>query len=358
MHIAPLIPQLAAAAAAAAFVTGTQASHPSSHDDQPFTTLVTFGDSYTDDGRFSWYYDHDDQPPPAGVMPPQESVSASGGLAWGQYVQRDTGAVYYDYAVSGATCSNEIISRYLSSLGGPFPSVVDDEIPSFVADVRSNTLYANTTASNTVYALWIGTNDLGYGAFLTDSQAPGTNITTYIDCVWSVFDTIYSSGGRRFVLLNTAPLQHAPLYAAQSAGGAGDNQYWLNKTLYNQTEYQNKMLEYTQLVNRIFNYGAAYETVVEKRWPGVTFDVFDVNKLLSDMIRDPARYLDAPANVTGFYHHCDANNNSICTTAPEPLDTFLWYDELHPSNKTSSVIAKEFVSVAKGESAYGTRFAR
>lgn len=50
-----------------------------------------------------------------------------------------------------------------------------------------------------------------------------TNITSYIDCVWSVFDTIYETGGRRFVLLNTAPLQLAPLYAAQSSGGVGDS---------------------------------------------------------------------------------------------------------------------------------------
>lgn len=176
--------------------------------------------------------------------------------------------------------------------------------------------------------------------------------------MWSVFDTIYSTGGRRFVLLNTAPLQYAPMYTPQSKGGAGDNQYWLNKTLYNETEYEYKMLEYTQLVNRIFSYGAAYETLVERRWPQATLDVFDVNKLMTDMILDPTRYLEAPANATGFYHHCVATNNSICTTEPQPLDTFFWYDELHPSNRTSSIIAKEFQSVVRGESAYGKRYKR
>lgn len=50
-----------------------------------------------------------------------------------------------------------------------------------------------------------------------------TNITSYIDCIWAVFDTIYAAGGRRFVLLNTAPLQLAPLYAPQSVGGVGDS---------------------------------------------------------------------------------------------------------------------------------------
>lgn len=183
-----------------------------------------------------------------------------------------------------------------------------------------------------------------------------TNITTYIDCVLSVFDTIYSTGGRRFVLLNTAPLQLAPMYAAQSNGGAGDNQYWTNKTLYNETEYQYKMLEYTQLVNRVFDYGVAYETLVNKRWPGAVVDIFDVNSLLTDIHDNPSAYLAAPANASGFYHHCNADNNSICVNEPLALETFLWYDELHPSNKTDTVIAREFLGVVGGNSSYGRRF--
>lgn len=150
------------------------------------------------------------------------------------------------------------------------------------------------------------------------------------------------------------------MYAAQSNGGVGDNQYWQNKSSggYNQTEYQYKMLEYTELVNRVFEYGVAYETQVKARWPGATFDVFDVNRLLSDIYHDPSQYLDSPANATGFYYHrCDADDSSLCTPTPSnPLDTYLWYDELHPSNKTSSIIAHEFVRVVAGDSAYGISF--
>lgn len=153
---------------ATAVATGTRAA-------ESFDNLVTFGDSYTDNGRLAYYIDNNNTAPPAGTLPPVSNVTASGGLAWGQFVQQYTGVAYFDYAVSGATCSNEIVSRSLALLGGPFPSVVDDELPSFVADVGAQTLYANRTAANTVYALWIGTNDLGYGAFLTDSQAPGVS---------------------------------------------------------------------------------------------------------------------------------------------------------------------------------------
>lgn len=161
-----------------------------------------------------------------------------------------------------------------------------------------------------------------------------TNITTYIDCVWSVFDTIYSTGGRRFVLLNNAPLQLTPAYAARSNGGAGDSYFWANKTRYNETEFEYKILEYTQLANRLFDYGVAFELLVKARWPGATFDIFDLNSLLTEIYENPSDYLDEPANAKGYFRHCDATNSSGCVNQPKALDTFLWYDELHPSNKT------------------------
>src|SRR3569833_1350562 len=150
----------------------------------PFEYLVTFGDSYTDNGRLGYYINNGGTGPPPGTYQTVSNKTASGGLAWGQFVEKQTGAKYYDYAISGATCSNKIISRLFSAIKKPFPSVMDDEIPSFTADVQVKTMYADRTAESTVYALWIRTNDLGSGAFLTDSQAPGTNITTYVDCVW------------------------------------------------------------------------------------------------------------------------------------------------------------------------------
>lgn len=149
-----------------------------------FDNLVTFGDSYTDNGRLPYYVANNGSAPPAGVLPPQENVTASGGLAWGQFVQQDTGVAYFDYAVSGATCSNEIVARDFVLINKPFPSVVDDELPSFVADVGVNTLYQNRTAENTVYALWIGTNDLGYDGFISDSQAPGVSTSAASSYIW------------------------------------------------------------------------------------------------------------------------------------------------------------------------------
>jgi len=318
--------------------------------------LVTFGDSYTDEGRLGYFIGHSGQGPPAGTLLPATNATATGGYEWGRMAANMTGAKYFDYAVAGATCSNEIISRYLAAINGPFPSVIDYEIPAFEADIKFQSLYPDRRADNTVYAMWIGTNDLGWQGFLSDSQAPGTTISTFVDCVWEVFDRVYKTGGRQFVLLNEAPLQHAPMYLPVIDGGAGNNQYWENKTDYNQTEYQYKIREYTTNVNTMFHTGMPFNLLIEDRWPGATFSVFDVHKLMLHIRANPQDYLTAPTNATGYYHHCDPINTSDCVNSAEPYSSFFWYDELHPTQRTEQIIAEEFVKVVNGRSKYGKRY--
>lgn len=281
--------------------------------------LVTFGDSYTDEGRLTYFYDHHKAPPQGEMLPPSNHTS-SGGYAWGRYVANMTGARYYDYAVAGAQCTNNIDSRYLDVINAPFPSVLEYEIPTFQKDLDYPKLYPNRGSGNTIYALWIGTNDLGIDGILGDAQKPGTTISTFVDCIWDVFDGIYKAGGRHFVLLNQAPLERAPMYATPGEGGMGNHQYWKNKELYNVTEYANKIKEYTTTVNTLFDYGSAFNLIVKRRWPGSSFSIFDIHSLMMDVIDDPGKYLDAPANVVQPYRTC----LNGCVDSKEPVHSFMW----------------------------------
>ncbi|OTB15746.1 carbohydrate esterase family 16 protein [Daldinia sp. EC12] len=335
----------------------------------PITTvdnLIVFGDSYTDEGRLAYFQSHNGTAPPAGTIIPTANVTASGGYTWPHFASQQLGATTYNYAVSGATCSNEIVYRYLESINGPFPSVIDYEIPAFLADVeyalgaKNSTFLSNRKPNNTVYTLWIGTNDLGVRAFLTDSQQPGTTISNFTDCIWSVFDTIYSTGGRHFVLFNEAPLDQSPLYASTHNGGVGDNQYWENKTSYNTTEFEQKMLEYTTSVNTIFSYGAPFQLLVEARWPGASFTIFNIHQLFLDIYSNPSEYFDTPANTNEPYYGCSitGSGSKNCTASEHSLSSFLWYDELHPSWKTDEVIAEEFLKLLNGTSKWYFPFPR
>lgn len=218
-------------------------------------------------------------------------------------------------------------------------------MPAFQADLtapRVNSTLAEPlftpalSASSAVYALWIGTNDLGVWAFLTDSQVPGKVLTDYTSCVYDVFDALYASGGRVFVLMNAAPLHLAPLYANVSLHGVGDNQYWPQKPE-NLTQIAETMHEYTTSVNTVFRHQTPFEKLVADRYPGASFALFDTYSLISDIYDAPTQYLNGTGvtsggeSVWGYENHCDINQTT-CVKRDNGTnsDAFLWFDELHP----------------------------
>jgi len=326
-----------------------------------FKNLVAFGDSYTDESRLSYFQNHNGTAPPPGLLLPESTSTPGGGITWDRWVSNYTGANLYNYAVSGAVCDNKIIYRYLASVNGPFPDVVY-EVDAFVADAnyinettKTNTLYTDRTKENTVYSIWIGTNDLGADAFLTDSSLNQTTIPDYVDCIFDKFDQIYKAGGRYFVLMNNAPLHLTPLYGAPDAGGLAASHYWPDKPA-NISEVSGKMHEYNQLVNTVFDYRVPFELLVNQRYPHASIAVFDTHSLISDIYYNPTKYLTSPANVTGQYYLCDVATGSICapTKPGTTLNQFLWYDELHPTQRTDQIIAQEFAKVVKGTSYYAS----
>lgn len=192
----------------------------------------------------------------------------------------------YDYAVSGAVCSNEITPRYFSVINAPFPAVMQYEVPAYIAESKLGGECAEQSMDippqETVYSIWIGTNDLGEDAFITDSQVDGKTIPDYIECIYSSLDKVYDNGGRYFVLMNIAPLQLTPLYATPENGGVGPNHYWPDKPD-NLTEISYRMWEQVANVNDVFKYQTPFELLIQKRYPGASFAVMDMNGLVSTL---------------------------------------------------------------------------
>lgn len=198
--------------------------------------------------------------------------------------------------------------------------------------------------NETVYSMWIGTNDLG--TYVGDTQEPGTNIVDYFDCVYAQLQAVYDQGGRYFVIQNIAPLNLAPMYALPEAGGVG------NVTNMTATSY--RMMEQAVTSNAIYDYRTAFAAKIGDSFKGAHFAVMDMHALISDMYEHPEQYLNgtAPANVTSFSHQCNADK-TVCTDSDSP-DSFLWYDQLHPSEQAGRTFAKTFVDVVKGTSRWAT----
>lgn len=200
-------------------------------------------------------------------------------------------------------CSNAISPRTFSTINAPFPAVQEYEIPAFLADKAytepNGAAFLDIPPDETVYAIWIGTNDIGNNAFLTDSQIVGKTLVDYVNCVYSALDRLYQAGARYFVILNLAPLNLAPQYSVPSAGGLAATKYWPDKSVYqpNITESSYKMMEYVVTLNDVFYYQTPYEVVVAQRYKGAHLAVFDVHSLVCcPLFGTPSRIWVGPTN--------------------------------------------------------------
>jgi hypothetical protein len=160
--------------------------------------------------------------------------------------------------------------------------VLEYEVPAYVADshyISNGKPFLDIPPSETVYSIWIGTNDLGVYAFLTDSQVAGKTIPDYTECVYTALDRVYANGARYFVLMNAIPLQLTPLYATATDGGVGANNYWPDKPS-NLTAVAYRMWEQVATVNDVYKYQTPYELLIARRYPGAHFAVMDMYSLV------------------------------------------------------------------------------
>ncbi|RDX40992.1 hypothetical protein OH76DRAFT_1412498 [Lentinus brumalis] len=275
--------------------------------------LVTFGDSYTDvDGH------------------------ADGGIMWPVFAAKDGNFNLFPFAKSGATCSNNLTAR-------PFPSVFESQLPTFFAEKANGSLKLNP--EETIYTLWIGTNDVGVGALLTGSQTPGVTIVDTVACAVNWVTVLYASGARNFIFQNMIPLQTTPLYSADSY----PSRYWTAQR--NTTEWSVFMTELTTSGNEI---AKLMLQALAPTLHGAHIGLFDSHSLFADMFARPQLYLNgtAPLNVTGAVHACvfklneSTSDPGVCTDATgTDQDSFLWFDELHPSVQAERVVAKAISDV-------------
>ncbi|THH26384.1 hypothetical protein EUX98_g7799 [Antrodiella citrinella] len=274
--------------------------------------LVTFGDSYTD------------------VV-----ETGDGGTAWPVYAARDGRFQLFPFARSGATCSNNITPR-------AFPSVFEDELPLLFTEEANGTV-RGLNPSDTIYTLWIGTNDVGVGALLTGNGRNSPTIVDTVSCAVNWVNTLYQKGARNFLFQNMIPLQKVILYSPDSY----PNRFWTLPR--NTTEWSIMMTELTQGGNEI---ARLMLQALPSSLPGAHIGLFDSHALFTDMLAHPQLYLNgtAPLNITGAVRSCvfpegadpSDTNLAACTIATgTDVDSFLWFDELHPSEQADRVVARE-----------------
>lgn len=138
--------------------------------------LVTFGDSYTD-----------------------TVIISNGGTQWPVYASGFAHVNLFPFARSGATCSNNITFR-------PFPSLFESQLPAYFNETgaspstKGHGKTGSLNPAETIYTLWLGTNDVGSNALLTGSDK--ASLVDVTECMINWVKVLYSSGARNFVFQN------------------------------------------------------------------------------------------------------------------------------------------------------------
>ncbi|KAF9061432.1 GDSL lipase/acylhydrolase [Rhodocollybia butyracea] len=276
--------------------------------------FVTFGDSYTDIVNVG-----------------------DGGTAWPVYASGYSDIALFPFAKSGATCSNNITFR-------PFPSVFESQLPAYFEEVSNGSL--KLKPEETIYTLWIGTNDLGESALLTgDAVGFLPNVT---NCMVDWVKVLYENGARNFVFQNMIPLELTILYSATGYF----TKFWT---------FPRNSTEWSVFMNELVLTGNE-ETLLKleallPHIPDAHVAHFDSHGLFQDMFNHPSEFLNgtAPLNVTGCVNSCvfqvNDPNNSVCTLVNgTDRDSYLWFDELHPSEQADRIVAREMALVMEGKS--------
>ncbi|KAL1747174.1 hypothetical protein HDZ31DRAFT_32543 [Schizophyllum fasciatum] len=293
---------------------------------QHITHLVTFGDSYTDvDGGWN------------------------GGTAWptyaAQYASATRGApvVLHPFARSGAVCSTSVTASV-------YPSVLESQLPAYFASVENGTVPEGAAADITLYTLWVGTNDVGAWGLLEGRAVGEATVVDTVHCAVDWVRRLYERGARNFLWLNMIPLALTPIYSPQ----AYPNKF--TPAVKNATERNIVMKGLTTAGNKL---GEFFLKDLVLNLDGAHVGLFDSHALFTDMYAHPDAYLNgtAPLNVTGAAYACvyedkgtQATDLLTCTMANgTDRDSYLWWDELHPSEQAGRVLAEQISQVILGE---------
>lgn len=273
---------------------------------KPVQKVVVFGDSFSDTGIW-------------------------GSLIWPDYLGNYLRIPVNVFAKAGATCSNNLTPRI-------WPDVIHNETSLYTTEKTNGTL-GRLDPSTTVYTIWIGTNDVGSGCLLTGDNAPGVTVVDTTKCAVNWVKTMYESGARNFLFQNMVPLHRSPMYKRD----AYLTRYWT---------IPNNMTELSIFMESEVNTGNAIsKLLLQDLAPtlrGAHIGYFDSYGLFSDIMDHPGQYLNgtAPLNVTGCVNACPyapyGTDPEYCTVANgTDVDSFVWWDELHPSDQVHRIVAKE-----------------
>ncbi|KAF2205161.1 hypothetical protein GQ43DRAFT_362971, partial [Delitschia confertaspora ATCC 74209] len=231
--------------------------------------------------------------------------TTSGGANWIGYLIKSYNATptySYNFAYGGATTNASLVQPYTSTV----KSFID-QVGQFKSSIASKPSYAPWTAENSLFAVWMGVNDVGNTYYLSGvNELLGRIMASY----FSQVDIMYQAGARNFVFLGVPPINRSPLMLGQSASAQ-----------------QTEATVISQYNNLLASHAASYFSGKS----GATYVVVDTLAPFNTAIDNPTKYGAKDAK-------CYNSDGKTC----------LWFNDYHPGMAIQELVAKNVVASWKG----------
>ena len=179
-------------------------------------------------------------------------------------------------AYGGATVDGALVAPYEPTVISVKQQVQDEYLPAYGSAPAS----APWKASDSLFAFFIGINDVGNSWWLNNATLYDTIFSEYS----SLLEQVYATGARNFLFLTVPPVDQSPLTLANGPDAvAGEGAV---------------IADWNSRVEKMSSAFSAKHT-------GVTTFVHDTHKVFADVIADPSSYSQTSGykNVTGY---CEA----------------------------------------------------
>ncbi|KOP26360.1 autotransporter [Hapalosiphon sp. MRB220] len=257
-----------------------------------YDQLFIFGDSLSDNGNL--YRITGGTIP---LSPPYFRGRFSNGPIWvevlGSYLNIDATETT-NYAVGGSTSGNRnVLSEQLII-----------PLPSLSSQINDFTSTPGNLSPNALFILWAGAND-----YLIQPTAKRTNDTqVVVNNLSNAITTLINQGARNIIVPNLPDLGKTPQERSQ---GTADTTTALTKS-------------------HNTNLNSALQEIAKN--PKVNIIPLDINALFNEVIDQPERY-----GLTNVNDPCfDQQAGTICSNP----DEYLFWDQVHPTNRGHEFIAE------------------
>ncbi|KAI7504431.1 carbohydrate esterase family 16 protein [Hortaea werneckii] len=281
--------------------------------------MFAFGDSYSTTG-FNLSLTQPSESNPLG-NPEYPGYTATNGPNWVDFLTvtyNRTLLETVNLAYGGATVDSELIAPYKPTVLSMKDQILDEFVPMYAGSPD----FFEWQANNTLFAIWIGINDVGNAYTQANSSLVYPLVMTEYT---SLLDTLYQHGARNFLFINVPPVNRSPL--TLSAGAEAEA-----------TEATDIAVWNANVTHMATNLSTVY--------PDATTFVFDSNTLFYEVLQEPCAYAETcPYRNTTEY--CESYMNgtpewdTFYPNCSIPVDEYFWLNSLHPTFRMMNITAQE-----------------